>query len=294
VQQSDTGDNSNLLNREEYVEQAYFFRTLRERLDYSIPMQELLASLKEEVLSTTKLPLAIDFLLNELLHQGVIGTAMATLSHYFTPYQTLIVTEAEDDRGRFDLRVGLQILQREAQYRVGQSSLQGVFLYQFESLCRNRLPYDQGLAAMAADPIYDSQWKDWLLTLRRQIGLVDLADMIYVRSKHYQSRRQRLGQSADDSARPATALLFGEGEGKIALANRKKDPLLLFAALQRQLGYPEVPRPIRVDENRELLPQLARRLERLETRLKLMEDEQRGGIDLTQFYGQFGEDQGGC
>ena len=37
--------------------------------------------------------------------------------------------------------------------------------------------------------------------------------------------------------------LFGEKEGKIAKANRGRDPLYLFAALQRQLGYPEVPRP---------------------------------------------------
>ena len=33
--------------------------------------------------------------------------------------------------------------------------------------------------------------------------------------------------------------LFAEKEGKIAKANRGRDPLL-FAALQRQLGYPEV------------------------------------------------------
>jgi hypothetical protein len=34
----------------------------------------------------------------------------------------------------------------------------------------------------------------------------------------------------------------------------------------------------------QLVPQLLRRMERLETRLKLLEDEQRGGIDLTKFY----------
>ena len=34
--------------------------------------------------------------------------------------------------------------------------------------------------------------------------------------------------------------LFGEKEGKIAKASRGRDPLYLFAALQRQLGYPEV------------------------------------------------------
>jgi len=285
VSSRDQDGQSAQLSQEEHIEQAFFFRTLRERLEYSLPMQEILASLKEEVLSTTKLPMAIDFLLNELIHQGVIGTAMERLSHYFTAYQTLIVTEAENDRGRFDLRTGLEILHREARYRGEGCRPQGVFLYQFESLCRNRLPYDLGLGAMAADPMYDSNWRDWLLTVRRQIGLVDLADMIYVRSEHYGTRRRGGGAA---TAQPAAVHLFGAGEGKIALANRKKDPLMLFSALQRQLGYPKVPRPRQVDQNHELLPQLARRIERLETRLKLMEDEQRGGIDLTEFYRQSG------
>ena len=95
--------------------------------------------------------------------------------------------------------------------------------------------YDAGLGAMAEDPIFDQPWRDWVLTVRRQVGLVELADMIYVRSEHYQQDNQQ-----DASSKLA---LFGEKEGRIALANRKKDPLLLFAALQRQLGYPQVPRP---------------------------------------------------
>jgi hypothetical protein len=32
-----------------------------------------------------------------------------------------------------------------------------------------------------------------------------------------------------------------------------------------------------------------RRMERLETRLKLLEEEQKGGIDLSKFYGPPGE-----
>jgi len=35
-----------------------------------------------------------------------------------------------------------------------------------------------------------------------------------------------------------------------------------------------------------MLPQLMRRVNRLESRLKMLEDEQRGGIDLEQFYGK--------
>jgi hypothetical protein len=79
-------------------------------------------------------------------------------------------------------------------------------------------------------------------------------------------------------------VLFGEREGRIALANRRKDPLFLFSSLQRQLGYPEVPRQMPAGTEQALLPQLARRLEQLEMRLKLLEEEQRGGLDLSKFY----------
>jgi hypothetical protein len=272
-----------MLPREEYIEQAYFFRVLQERLPENLPMQELLAAVRDEVLSTTRLPLAIDFLLAELKHAGVFGTAMARLSHYFAPFQTYIVSEAENERGRFDLRVALAILQAEADYRAREVTRQGLFVFQFESLCRNRLRYDPGLAAIAEDPFYDAAWREWILTVRRQVGIVDFADMVYVRSQHYlASRRQQ------ELAPPDQPILFGEKEGKIALANRRKDPLYLFAALQRQLGYPAVPRPRRPDEAPQLVPQLARRVERLEMRLKIIEEEQRGGFDLSRFYGPHG------
>ena len=80
------------------------------------------------------------------------------------------------------------------------------------------------------------------------------------------------------------AILFGAKEGRIAQANRQKDPLLLLSALQRQLGYPAVPRLEPADDTREVIPLLVRRLERLEQRLKLVEEEQKGGIDLEKFY----------
>ena len=60
-------------------------------------------------------------------------------------------------------------------------------------------------------------------------------------------------------------------------------PLFFFAALQRQLGYPVVPRVKPIDPAAESPALLARRLERLEMRVKLLEEEGRGGIDLTRF-----------
>ena len=85
--------------------------------------------------------------------------------------------------------------------------------------------------------------------------------------------------------------MFGEREGRIALANRHKNPLVLFASLHRQLGYPAVPMPVPIDRTVEILPMLVRRMERLETRLKLLEEEQRGGIDLSRFYNPADEEE---
>ena len=272
-----------ILDREEYVEQAYLFKIFAERLPENMPLQDLFRQVRDELLASTRLPLAVDFLRSELELTGVFAQAMGRLEHYFTPFQTYLVAEAEAERGRFDLLTALQILSAEADYRSRGADEQGIFLYQFESLCRNRLRYDPGLKAVSQDPSFDSRWREWILILRRQIGLIDFAELIYGRSEFYlEKRRSRLGQDAS-AEHP---ILFGVREGRIAHANRGKDPLFLFAALQRHLGYPPVPRPKPVDENPDLIPQLSRRIERLESRIKLLEEEQRDGIDLTQFYAQ--------
>jgi hypothetical protein len=272
-----------MLEREEYVEQAHFFTTLAERNQMGASTQELLGMVREEILSTTKLPMAIDYLAGELKLVGVFHTAMAKLSHYFTPFQTFVVGEAERDTGRFDMLLALTILAREASYRAQGATAQGIFLYEFESLARNRLGYDRGMEAIAGDPIFDAAWREWILLVRHQVGLVDFADLLYLRSEHC-FRRQMA--SAVETGEPAhdQPVLFGEGEGRIALANRGKDPLLLFNALHRHLGYPEVPRPAKPDESPQVVPQLARRMERMEARMKLVEEELKGGIDITRFY----------
>jgi len=265
-----------MLSREEYVEQAYFFRVLRERMQQAHSTQDLLAAISQEVLATTRLPYAIEFMTLELKHTGGFSSAMARLPHYFTPFQTYVVGEAERETGRFDFRIALEVLQREAEYRAKEPSPAGMFVFQFETLCRNRLGYDRGLESIAGDPIYDEGWREWILTVRRQIGLIDFADMLYVRSELY---RQQRGE-------PGKPILFGEKEGRIALANRRKDPLYLFSALERHLGYPKVPRPRPEDTQRYLLPRLERRVERLESRIRLLEEEMRGGINLARYYRQ--------
>ena len=79
-------------------------------------------------------------------------------------------------------------------------------------------------------------------------------------------------------------MLFGTREGRIAKANRGKDPLYMFAALERQLGYPEIPRPTPKNEDKVFHPLVEQRFDLLEKRLSIMEQELKGGIDLNQFY----------
>lgn len=273
-----------MLDREEYIEQAHLFRALAERVAGGVAAQEALAAIGEEILATTKLPMAVDYLVGELKLVGTLSTAMARIPHYFTSFQTFVVASAEEEGGRFDMRTALAILEREAAYRAEGATPQGLFLYRFECLSRNRLDYARGLAAVAADPVFDADWREWIGTVARQVGLVDLADLVAVRSPEYWRLEERSALRAGrPPAAPDRAILFGEKEGRIARANRGKDPLFFFAALQRQLGYPAVPRPPRPAPQEDTPALLARRLERLETRVRLLEEEGRGGIDLTRF-----------
>ena len=273
-----------MLDREEYIEQAYLFRVLSERITAGVAAQEALVAIGQEVLATSKLPMAIDYMVGELKLVGTLSTAMARLPHYFTAFQTFVMRQAEAEAGRFDLRTALAMLDREASYRGEQATPQGLFLYRFECLSRNRLDYGQGLVAVADDDVFDAEWKEWIHTVSRQVGLIDLADLVYVRSPEYWRQEQRSAALAGcEEPRPDRVILFGEKEGRIARANRGKDPLFFFAALQRQLGYPAVPRPAPVVPGAETPAMIARRLERLELRVKLLEEESRGGIDLSRF-----------
>ena len=83
---------------------------------------------------------------------------------------------------------------------------------------------------------------------------------------------------------PDQAMLFGEQEGRIALANRQKEPMFLFAALQRQLGYPKVPRPTVQEDSVNRLLLLERKIDQLTQRMKLIEDDARDSVDLSKFY----------
>ena len=277
---------SNSLNREEYIEQEYFFRTYRERLESNVPSQEILKTIQEELLATCQLPVAVDILRTEMLHSGQIGLAMERLPHYFTKFQTFVVRRAEDDRARFEQLTALKILEREAGYRAADVSPAGLFMFQFECLARNRLGYHDGLTAMAQDATYNSSWKEWIRDLIVQQGTRELAELVYRASAHYRQRRS--SQAGGDATPDCSATLFGDQDGRIARASIGRDPVHFFSALQRQLNYPRVPLPQKPDPEK-LSPILDGRLSRIEQRLKMLEMEQRGGIDLTRFYGQHRE-----
>ena len=269
-----------ILDREEYIEQTYFFRTLRERMvEEQIPTQNVLERIHEEILAITRLPMAIQFISTELKHSGLLASGFAKLPHYFTPFQTYVVEQAEDDRNRFSLEIALMVLEREAQYRSGTPTPQGLFVYQFETLSRNRLGYEDGLRRMQADSQYDADWQVYIDFARRQVGAVDFADLVYLRSTWYVTDQRR----HTPGYMPPLPPLFAEKEGRIAKANHGRDPLYLFAALQRQLGYPEVPRIKAKDDPSLKLRELQAKMRELETRLKLVEAEQRGKVDLSEF-----------
>lgn len=268
-----------VLDREEYIEQAYLFRALRERLaTEGLATQEVLEHVGQEILATTRLPYAVQFLTAEVKHSGLLSSGFARLGHYFAPFQAFVVRCTEDDKVRFSTETALLVLQREAEYRAGEPTPSGLFVFQFEVLCRNRLGYGDGLASMRADPFYPPAWHDFLDAVRQQVGEVDFAEMVYLRSELYVSERRR--QEPDYA--PPLPPVFGPKEGRIAGANRGKDPLYLFAALQRQLNYPEVPRPRPRDDLSAKWEGMQARLRELDARLKLVEGELRGQVDLSQ------------
>jgi hypothetical protein len=269
-----------VLDREESIEQVYFFRAFRERVLDGQPAQEVLSRIGEELLSTTRLPMAVSFLASEIKLTGLMAPAMERLEHYFTPFQAFVVRRAEEEVGsRFPMDQGLLILEREARYRAEGPTPAGMFVFQFEAISRNRLGYHQGLAAMAGDPVFDEDWRDYIITLRARLGDVDFADLIYVRSAWMVAQKRR----KDPDWRPRFPVLFGEKEGRIARANHGRDPLYLFMALQRQLGYPEVPRPRRADEADARIAVLEQRVSLLENRIKQLEAEPgRADLDIAQ------------
>lgn len=262
-----------------------------------MPSQEILKTIQEEILATTRLPMAVDFIRAEIMHCGKVSDAMKRLAHYFTPFQTFVMDRAEDDVSRFEQVTALEILERQARYIAQGHCRPGLFIYQFECVTRNRLGFADGLRAMAEDPAYDDGWRLWIRKVIHQLGVAELSELVYRASAHFQTRRSSASSpiqsgsaaeagSATEDVEPDSAQrvpLFAEQDGRIARANIGRDPLYFFAALQRQLNYPSVPQYRKFQEEK-LAPFLEARLNKIEQRLKIAEMELKGGIDLTRFY----------
>jgi hypothetical protein len=266
-------------DREECVEQAYFFRTFRERLAANMSAQDLLSSLHEEVLTTTRLPYAIQLLATEMKHSGRMSSGFALLPHYFTAFQGFIMGQAENEKSRLTMPVALLILEREAVYKSQEPTKPGLFVYQFETTARNRLGYSDSMAAIALDPFYDAAWQAYIELVRRTGGTMDFCDLVYLRSQFYVIEQRRRNPTYE----PPQPAIYGEREGKIAKASRGRDPLFLFSALQRQLNYPEVPRVKNRDDIDAKLEMQEAKIRELETRIRMLESEVRGQFDPTQF-----------
>jgi hypothetical protein len=271
--------NNQMLDQEEYIEQAYLFRSYRERLEENIPSQDILKMVKEEILSHTKLPMAIDILRGEILLNGRLSNGMALLPHYFSSFQAYVMKQSENEKIRFDHKTALLILEREAEYRSENPIPTGLFVYQFECISRNRLGYDEGMSAIAADPVFNSEWKEWILKTRLDLGTIDFAKMIYQKSQLFFDLQEKRGKKITDD-QP----LFERQEGRIAKASIGKDPIYMFAAFQRQLKYPAVPKPKREAAELVLHPLLELRIQKIEKELKMLDAETKGGLDLKEFY----------
>ena len=266
-------------DRDECIEQAYFFRAFRERIAENMSAQEVLSRIHQELLSTTRLPYAVEFLTAELKHSGLLANGFSKLPHYFTPFQAYVIKQAEDERSRLTIGTALQVLEREATYKANNPTHAGLFVYQFETIARNRMGYNEGLVAIAGDPFYPKDWKDYVDLVRLKVGVIDFCDLVYLRSDLYVKDVKRTDPHYDPPVPP----IYGEKEGKIAKASRGRDPLFLFAALQRQLGYPEVPRVNQKDSLTSKLDVILTKLATIEQRLKLAEGELRGNVDWTEF-----------
>src|SRR6516165_3850770 len=108
--------NGKVLEREEYIEQAYLFRVLRGRMSVEgLATQEVLQHVSQEILATTRLPYAVQFLTAEVKHTGLLSSGFTRLPHYFTPFQAFVIRCTEEEKLRFATETALLVLQREAE-----------------------------------------------------------------------------------------------------------------------------------------------------------------------------------
>ena len=229
-----------VLEREEYIEQVYFFRAVRERLVDGLPSQEILAQIGEEL--TVNNQAAHRRLLSACRNEGNRrhGARHGRIAHYFTPFQAHVVSQAENESSRFPMEQALLVLEHEAKFKAEQPAWHRALRVSIRGARANRLGYNKGLAAMAADPLYTEDWQDYILTLRTRLGDVDFADLIFVRSEQFVQERRR---NPNPEFQPKFPVLFGAKGGKSPGPTAAAIPCISLQPFSARLGYPEVPHP---------------------------------------------------
>ena len=142
-----------------YVEQAYFFRTFLKRMADNMPAQEVLESLHQELLSSTRMPMAIQFLATEIKHSGLLATGLERLPHYFTKFQAFSSPEAEDEGRRIIMPTARSSSSRR---RRNQANPDRPGCSSTSSKHSSEPPrYLDGIIAMEDDPLYDADWTEY-------------------------------------------------------------------------------------------------------------------------------------
>ena len=189
---------------------------------------------------------------------------MARLSHYFTPFQTYVVARAEKERSQFDQKTALLAIERQAEYLAGSPSPAGLFIYQFECIARNRLGYDRGMKAISDDPFFDKTWYDWILRARLRLGTTDFGQLIYLPL----GAIPRGAAETDPDYKPSYPILFSVQEGRIAKANRGKDPLYMLRGVAAADRASRRSPPPGQGDGPDHPSRAEQRLQRIETRLR--------------------------
>ena len=203
---------------------------------------------------------------------------MVRISHYFTPFQAHVISQAESDMSRFAMDQALLVLEREAKFKAEGPSLTALFVFQFEALSRNRLGYTRGLAAMAADPLYPDVWSDYILTLGARLGDVDFADLIFVRSEQFVAERRRHQPRLTSPSSPRfSARRRARSLAPIAAAIRCTYSPPFTASLATRGSTASAP-----DELEARVALLEQRIVMLENRMKFAENDIQHDVDLAQ------------
>ena len=138
----------------------------RERLLDGLHVAGHPARIGEELLSTTRLPLAVSFLCTDVKGPGPDGARPWRGSAITSPpFQTHVVDQAEQDTSRFAMEQALLVLEREAKFKAENPSLpapvrlpvRGTFaqppgLHQGPGRHGRRSVLHRGLAGLHPDP----------------------------------------------------------------------------------------------------------------------------------------------